>query len=111
MLEDVADGYVTVRRAASTTASSSGSATRSSRVPARRGRDGGARAEPRRPGGRLEEDPDAIAERFRAGELDALDLIRRYGVIVDWGTGELLERTTSSTASSSGDDRREHWGR
>jgi N-methylhydantoinase B len=23
-----------------------------------------------------------------------LDLIRRYGVIVDWGSGELLARTT-----------------
>ena len=42
----------------------------------------------------LREDPESIAERYRAGELDELDLVRRYGVILDWSTGELLERTT-----------------
>ena len=44
--------------------------------------------------GWLEEDPDAIAERYRRGELSELDLIRQYGVIVDWGTGELFPKTT-----------------
>lgn len=47
----------------------------------------------------LDEDPDAIAERYQDGELDELDLIRRYGVIVDWATGELLERTTDQFRS------------
>lgn len=42
----------------------------------------------------LAEDPADVARRFREGELDMFDLIRRYGVIVDWGTGELLEQTT-----------------
>ncbi|GEL17835.1 hydantoinase B/oxoprolinase family protein [Pseudonocardia asaccharolytica] len=42
----------------------------------------------------LQEDPQDVARRYRAGELDMLDLVRRYGVIVDWGTGELHERTT-----------------
>jgi N-methylhydantoinase B len=44
--------------------------------------------------GWLQEDPVAVAERYRDGSLDALDLIRQYGVIVDWGTGELLPTTT-----------------
>ncbi|MFM7145277.1 MAG: hypothetical protein ACKOW5_02975, partial [Actinomycetales bacterium] len=44
--------------------------------------------------GWLEEDPEAIAERYRRGELSELDLIRQYGVIVDWGTGELFPKTT-----------------
>lgn len=44
--------------------------------------------------GWLEEEPEGIARRYRAGELDVYDLVRRYGVIVHWGTGELLERTT-----------------
>ena len=44
--------------------------------------------------GWLKEDAHDVAKRFRAGELDALDLVRRYGVIVDWGTGELFENTT-----------------
>jgi N-methylhydantoinase B len=43
---------------------------------------------------RLDEDPAAVAERFRSGELDTLDLTRHYGVILDWGTAELLPRTT-----------------
>jgi N-methylhydantoinase B len=44
--------------------------------------------------GWLEEDAEDVAARFRAGELDQLDLIRQYGVIVNWGTGELLKNTT-----------------
>jgi N-methylhydantoinase B len=42
----------------------------------------------------LEEDPEHVAARYRAKELNEMDLIRRYGVIVDWGSGELLKKTT-----------------
>jgi N-methylhydantoinase B len=42
----------------------------------------------------LEEDPEAVAARFRAGELDTLDLVRQYGVILDWATSQLLPETT-----------------
>jgi N-methylhydantoinase B len=42
----------------------------------------------------LEEDPAAVAERYRAGDVDQLDVIRRHGVILDLGTGELLPHTT-----------------
>jgi N-methylhydantoinase B len=42
----------------------------------------------------LNVDPEEVAGRFRDGELDTFDLLRRYGVIVDWGTGELLPNTT-----------------
>ncbi|TQC44077.1 hydantoinase B/oxoprolinase family protein [Rhodococcus sp. WS4] len=45
--------------------------------------------------GWLQEDPEAVARRYRDGELDTLDLVRQFGVIVDWGTGELLPDTTS----------------
>ena len=44
--------------------------------------------------GWLEEDPEAVGERYRAGDVDQLDVIRRHGVILDWGTGELLPTTT-----------------
>ncbi len=44
----------------------------------------------------LDEDPEKIAARYRARELDMFDLIRQYGVIVDWGSGELLANTTSA---------------
>ena len=42
----------------------------------------------------LDVDAEDIAAKYRSKELDALDLIRQYGVIVDWGTGELLPTTT-----------------
>ncbi|QFU81800.1 hydantoinase B/oxoprolinase family protein [Natronorubrum aibiense] len=45
--------------------------------------------------GWLEEDPESVAERYREGDLDQLDLVRRYGVILEWESGELLERTTA----------------
>ncbi|XVH33393.1 hydantoinase B/oxoprolinase family protein (plasmid) [Haloferacaceae archaeon DSL9] len=42
----------------------------------------------------LNEDPEVVVERYHDGDLDKLDLVRRYGIILDWATGELLEQTT-----------------
>ncbi len=42
----------------------------------------------------LEQDAESVAAKYRAGELDTFDLIRNYGVIVNWGSGALLSRTT-----------------
>ncbi len=42
----------------------------------------------------LQENPEKIAERYRSGEFRDLDLIRQYGVIVDWGSGALFPETT-----------------
>jgi N-methylhydantoinase B len=44
--------------------------------------------------GWLAEDPESVAQRYRSGEVDVFDAIRRYGVILDWGSGQLLPRTT-----------------
>jgi N-methylhydantoinase B len=44
----------------------------------------------------LEEEPESVAQRSRDEELEALDLIILYGVIVDWGSGELLPKTTET---------------
>ena len=38
--------------------------------------------------------PDDVARRYQAGDLDRLDVVRQYGVILDWGTGEVQERST-----------------
>jgi N-methylhydantoinase B len=43
----------------------------------------------------LEADAEEIARRYRDGEIDAMDAIRQYGVILDWGSGELLATTTT----------------
>ncbi|GAA4555592.1 hydantoinase B/oxoprolinase family protein [Pseudonocardia xishanensis] len=42
----------------------------------------------------LRTDPEAIAEMYVNGELNELDLVRQFGVILDWGSGRLLRRTT-----------------
>ncbi|MEZ0213716.1 MAG: hydantoinase B/oxoprolinase family protein [Xanthobacteraceae bacterium] len=43
----------------------------------------------------LDEDAESVAAKYRAGAFDSLDLIRQYGVIVNWGSGELLPKTTA----------------
>ena len=48
----------------------------------------------------LTADPVAVAEKYRAGEVDMLDVIRRHGVILDWGTGELFPETTAEFRKS-----------
>ena len=39
-----------------------------------------------------------------------LDLVRQYGVILDWGTGELLPRTTEQFRAMLQRRAAEHWG-
>jgi len=42
----------------------------------------------------LAEDAESVAERYRGGELDMFDLVRQYGVILDWRNDTLLPKTT-----------------
>jgi N-methylhydantoinase B len=96
VLEDVIDGYVSVGRARAdygvvveevdpelSEYRLDLAATESERA--------GIRAARR---GWLEEDAESVAARYRSGELGVHDVIRRHGVIVDWGTGELFPTTT-----------------
>jgi N-methylhydantoinase B len=96
VLADVADGYVSIRRAArdygvvvhELDAELGEYAVDEAATARERATIGAARR------GWLAEDAEDVAARYRAGELDVLDLVRRYGVIVDWGSGELLPETT-----------------
>ncbi|MDO5032135.1 hydantoinase B/oxoprolinase family protein [Corynebacterium sp.] len=97
VLEDVIDGYVSVERAAKDYGvvikaidpeidhyeldESATTALREEQRSTRRAK--------------LEEDPESVAAKYAAGELDQLDLVRHYGVILDWATGELLPNTTA----------------
>ncbi|MDO5669432.1 MAG: hydantoinase B/oxoprolinase family protein [Corynebacterium sp.] len=96
VLEDVIDGYVSISRAAKDYGvviraidpeideyELDAAATAELREEQRR-----TRVE------KLSEDPERVAARYRDGELDQLDLIRHYGVILDWSTDELLPTTT-----------------
>ena len=96
MREDVADGYVTIERArkdygvvvrevdaelAEYELDADGDGAR-------------ARAHPRRAAGLARGGSGVGRRALPLGELDVLDLVRHYGVILDWGTGELLPKTT-----------------
>ena len=36
-----------------------------------------------------------MAAKFRAGEIDGMDAVRRHAVILEWGSGELLPKPTA----------------
>ncbi|MFC4766194.1 hydantoinase B/oxoprolinase family protein [Effusibacillus consociatus] len=42
----------------------------------------------------MSEDPETVIEKYRKGEIDELDVLRRYGVIIDRQTNSLLPKTT-----------------
>ncbi|SDP60183.1 hydantoinase B/oxoprolinase family protein [Desulforhopalus singaporensis] len=44
--------------------------------------------------GWMRKDPMEVKKSLALGEIDLLDVIRRHGVIMDWGTGEVLVETT-----------------
>ena len=80
-------------------------ATRSTWKP--RGAERAAIAKARR--GWLEEDGETVAERYRKGEIDEFDMVRRYGVIVDWGTGEYFPKTTAEFRTMMKKRSAAHW--
>jgi len=97
VVDDVADGYVSVERAALdygvvVRAVDAELAEYEADLEATRRLRAEQRVQRR---GWLEEDAAVVARRYRDGELGALDLVRRYGVIVDWRTGELFPQTTA----------------
>lgn len=96
VLEDVADDYVSVERAArdygvvvktidadTCDYEVDAAATKSLRDEIRAAR-----------AGWLAEDPETVAASYRAGEIDTFDVVRRHGVVLDWNTGALLPKTT-----------------
>jgi N-methylhydantoinase B len=42
----------------------------------------------------LATDPEEVAAGYRAGKIDRLDVVRRYAVVLDWDTGGLLPVST-----------------
>jgi N-methylhydantoinase B len=60
--------------------------------------------------GWLEEDPDLVAERYRAGEIDLLDTVRHFGVIIDQRNGQLLSKTTGQFREMMLRRSAAHWG-
>jgi N-methylhydantoinase B len=97
VLEDVADDYVSIERAAKDYGvviktidaelcdfAVDEAATRQAREKIRAER-----------AGWLATDPELVAADYRAGKIDKLDAVRRYAVVLDWDTGVLLPITTA----------------
>ncbi|MEM1266303.1 MAG: hydantoinase B/oxoprolinase family protein [Pseudomonadota bacterium] len=97
VLEDVIDDYVSVERAEKDYGvvirvidadmldyEVDSAATEAARSEIRANRVGWARM-----------DPSAVSQMYKDGEINELDAVRRYAVILDWGTGELMERSTA----------------
>ncbi|WP_311946877.1 hydantoinase B/oxoprolinase family protein [Halomonas piscis] len=57
----------------------------------------------------LQSPPEDVASQYRDGKLGVLDVIRRYGVVLDWGTGELLATSTQQYRDSLRRRSSDHW--
>ncbi len=97
VLEDVIDGYVSIGRAAAdygVVINEIDAELDEFAVDEERSRELRLQIRAQRIGW-LTEDANLVAKRYRERELSLLDVIRRYGVILDWGTGELFANTTA----------------
>ncbi len=55
-------------------------------------------------------EPSEVSRLYKAGEIDALDAVRRYAVILDWESGEVLPKTTEQFRESYEKRTVAHWG-
>lgn len=58
----------------------------------------------------LEQDPESVMEKYHNGELDLLDLIRHYGIIIDQKTNELLPKSTAQYREAMKKRTLAYWG-
>ncbi len=54
-------------------------------------------------------DPAEVARKYQAGEINTLDAVRHYAVILDWETGEVLPKTTAQFRESFEKRSVAHW--
>jgi len=57
----------------------------------------------------MTEDPYVVRERYISKEIEQLDVIRRYGVILDWQTNEVLTETTREYRAMLGNRTIAYW--
>lgn len=54
-------------------------------------------------------DPAEVSRLYKTGEINALDVVRRYAVILDWESGEVLLKTTEQFRESYEKRTLSHW--
>lgn len=53
--------------------------------------------------------PAEVSRLYKSGEINALDVVRRYAVILDWESGEVLPKTTEQFRESYEKRTLSHW--
>lgn len=54
-------------------------------------------------------DPEKVSQMYKNGEIDEMDAVRQYAVILDWGTGELMPKSTAQFRESYEKRSVAHW--
>lgn len=54
-------------------------------------------------------DPEIVSRMYQKGEIDEMDAVRKYAVILDWGTGELMPNSTKQFRESFEKRSVAHW--
>jgi N-methylhydantoinase B len=54
-------------------------------------------------------DPAEVAQMYQKGEINEMDAVRKYAVILDWGTGELMPKSTQQFRESFEKRSVAHW--
>lgn len=53
--------------------------------------------------------PEAVSKMYKAGQIDALDAVRHYAVILDWANGDVLPETTRQFREMHQKRTLDHW--
>jgi N-methylhydantoinase B len=54
-------------------------------------------------------DPEKVSQMYQNGEINEMDAVRKYAVILDWGTGELMPKSTAQFRESFEKRSVAHW--
>lgn len=54
-------------------------------------------------------DPEEVSQMYRKGKINEMDAVRKYAVILDWGTGELMPKSTTQFRESFEKRSVSHW--
>lgn len=54
-------------------------------------------------------DPAKVSQMYQNGEINEMDAVRKYAVILDWGTGELMPKSTAQFRESFEKRSVAHW--
>ena len=54
-------------------------------------------------------DPDRVSKMYQNGDINEMDAVRKYAVILDWGSGEVMHNSTRQFRESFEKRSVAHW--